>query len=86
MNYYKFVNFHIHSPSEHTFNGENYDLELHLVHEMIDPDPSKNQFAVVAVFFDTKLNNGRNHPFFEALNVKAIHNQNPYIVDEMPLM
>ncbi len=42
MNYYKFNNMHFHAPSEHTFNGKHYDLELHLVHEIIDLDPTKN--------------------------------------------
>lgn len=36
MNYYKLVNMHFHAPSEHTFDGKYYDLELHLVHEIID--------------------------------------------------
>ena len=76
----------MHSPSEHTFDGKAYDLELHLVHENIDTDPSKHSYAVVAIFFDTSVNGGRSHPFIDALNVKAIHSKNPYIVDEIPLM
>ena len=32
VNQYKLLQFHIHSPSEHTFNGKGYDAELHLVH------------------------------------------------------
>lgn len=32
MNYFQMVNLHVHSPSEHTFDGKNFDLELHLVH------------------------------------------------------
>ncbi|HZG72116.1 MAG TPA: carbonic anhydrase family protein, partial [Chondromyces sp.] len=27
---YKLAQFHFHTPSEHTFNNENYDMELHL--------------------------------------------------------
>lgn len=26
------LQFHIHAPSEHTVNGQTYDLELHIVH------------------------------------------------------
>merc|ERR1711908_221734 len=26
------LQFHMHSPSEHTYNGEYYDLEMHTVH------------------------------------------------------
>lgn len=32
MRIYNAVQMHIHAPSEHTFNGEHRDLELHLVH------------------------------------------------------
>lgn len=30
---YKFAQFHFHTPSEHQFNGKNYEMELHLVHK-----------------------------------------------------
>lgn len=30
---YKLAQFHFHTPSEHRFNGQNYDMELHLVHK-----------------------------------------------------
>ncbi|MBP2076744.1 carbonic anhydrase [Oceanobacillus polygoni] len=32
-NEYKLAQFHFHTPSEHQFNGQNYDMELHIVHE-----------------------------------------------------
>jgi len=32
MNYYQLTNFHIHAPSEHTFDGKYYDMELHMIH------------------------------------------------------
>ncbi|WP_158735545.1 carbonic anhydrase [Alteribacillus sp. YIM 98480] len=32
-NEYELSQFHFHTPSEHQFNGEKYDMELHLVHE-----------------------------------------------------
>jgi carbonic anhydrase len=32
-NEYKLAQFHFHTPSEHQFNGQNYDMELHLVHK-----------------------------------------------------
>ena len=76
----------MHSPSEHTFDGKHYDLELHMVHQIIDLDPSKNEYAVVAIFFDSNVNGGRSNPFIDALNVKTIRSRNPYTVDEIPLM
>lgn len=30
---YKLAQFHFHTPSEHQFNGKNYEMELHLVHK-----------------------------------------------------
>ncbi len=47
---YKLVQMHIHAPSEHTFNGEHYDVELHLVHRNFED----NSLAVAAIFFDEK--------------------------------
>ncbi|PEJ35902.1 carbonic anhydrase [Peribacillus butanolivorans] len=32
-NGYKLVQFHFHTQSEHQFNSQNYDMELHLVHK-----------------------------------------------------
>jgi carbonic anhydrase len=32
-NEYKLVQLHFHTPSEHQFNGQNADMELHLVHK-----------------------------------------------------
>ncbi len=37
--------FHFHSPSEHTVNGEHFDMEVHLVHRS-----EAGQIAVVGVF------------------------------------
>ncbi len=33
---YKLAQFHFHTPSEHQFNGQNYEIELHLVHKDIN--------------------------------------------------
>lgn len=30
---YMLAHFHFHTPSEHQFNGQNYDLEIHFVHK-----------------------------------------------------
>ncbi len=39
--------FHFHTPSEHTIDGEHYPMEMHMVHQ--SPDKS---LAVVAVLFE----------------------------------
>jgi carbonic anhydrase len=42
------LQFHFHSPSEHTFNGKNYDLEVHFVSK----DYLTDSLSVTGVFFD----------------------------------
>lgn len=43
---YKLQQCHWHSPSEHTFNGSRYDLELHMVHSS-----SSGEIAVVGIVY-----------------------------------
>lgn len=43
---YNLLQFHFHTPSEHTVNGKHYPMELHLVHEN-----NSGQIAVVGIFF-----------------------------------
>jgi carbonic anhydrase len=42
------LQYHLHSPSEHTINGELFDLELHIVHK----DGNGNAAAVIGILFD----------------------------------
>lgn len=42
---YQLLQFHFHHPSEHTFTGKDYPMELHLVHKN-----DKGELAVVGVF------------------------------------
>jgi carbonic anhydrase len=44
---YDLVQFHFHTPSEHTIAGEHYPLELHLVHK-----GATGKLAVIAVLYD----------------------------------
>jgi carbonic anhydrase len=53
---YTLVQFHFHSPSEHTVNGKHYPLEMHFVHKSAD-----NKLAVVGVFVEE----GQRHPVFD---------------------
>ncbi|KAJ3705946.1 hypothetical protein LUZ61_009651 [Rhynchospora tenuis] len=43
---YNVSQFHWHSPSEHTINGQRYDLEMHIVHQNI-----VNEIAVIGVLY-----------------------------------
>ncbi|GAV60434.1 Carb_anhydrase domain-containing protein [Cephalotus follicularis] len=44
--YYKLLQCHWHAPSEHTFNGTRYNMELHLVHLR-----SETEIAVIAILY-----------------------------------
>ena len=44
---YRLAQYHFHAPSEHTLDGESFDVEAHLVHEADD-----GELAVVGVFLD----------------------------------
>ncbi|OMO54356.1 Alpha carbonic anhydrase [Corchorus olitorius] len=55
---YKLIQCHWHSPSEHTFNGTRYDLELHMVHQS-----SHKKLAVIAIVYKY----GRRDPFLSQL-------------------
>jgi len=46
---YTCVQFHSHQPSEHTFDGMRYDMELHFVHTQ---GTATNDFLVLTVFFN----------------------------------
>jgi carbonic anhydrase len=60
---------HMHGPSEHKFNGRQYDLEFHIVHELTggpgDWKSYKDTLAVVGVLFKVDK---VSHPFIEKLN------------------
>lgn len=43
---YKLLQFHFHTPSEHTLNGVTYPLEVHFVHK----NETTGQLAVIGVF------------------------------------
>lgn len=67
--YYKLfdmLQFHFHSPSEHTFDGRHYDLEMHVVHKR---HGVKEGGAVLAIFFDRLKGGDEFNPFIDSLNL-----------------
>jgi carbonic anhydrase len=46
-NHYELVQYHFHSPSEHTIDGEHAPLEMHAVHES-----AEGELAVIGVLID----------------------------------
>ena len=64
---YQPLQFHFHAPSEHTVNGQNLDLELHIVH--YKKDTAVELGAVIGVFFDVEQGGATPNPFIEQLVV-----------------
>lgn len=60
---YPLVQFHFHSPSEHTLDGRQFPLEMHLVHAGADGKPA----VVVGVLFEEGAANAALAPFFANL-------------------
>jgi len=55
---FKLQQFHFHSPSEHTFDGKHFPMELHLVHEADDAT-----VGVIAMF----IKQGARNPVFDPI-------------------
>ena len=73
---YNFVQFHYHSPSEHTVNGQYFPLEVHFVHQKVG-STGTNDLAVFGILYnftaDGTHNAALNEFWFE------IHHVNPSI-------
>ncbi|XP_057427832.1 carbonic anhydrase Nec1-like [Lotus japonicus] len=67
---------HWHSPSEHSINGRNYDIEMHMIH--VSPDPKGNKIAVVGALYKM----GHPDPFLAQLvkDIKHIEDEEREIV------
>jgi carbonic anhydrase len=59
---------HMHGPSEHRIEGQQYDLEIHIVHELVGGPENyqdyKETLAVVGIMFKVAE---KSHPFIEKL-------------------
>lgn len=56
---YELLQFHLHSPSEHTINGEYFPMEAHFVHRS-----AEGVLLVIGVFFEEGDNNYTYAPVF----------------------
>lgn len=59
---YNLLQFHFHGPSEHTVNGQSYDMEMHLVHQNAD-----GGLAVVGVLIKSGSENPAFAPMWDNL-------------------
>lgn len=64
--YYELAQFHFHSPSEHRLNGQQFPMELHLVHKN-----SKGNLAVVGIFLEEGPETSALAPVFSSMSLKA---------------
>jgi carbonic anhydrase len=53
---YKLAQFHFHLPSEHQFNGQNFDMEIHFVHKDVN-----NHIGVLGLM----IKEGASNPYLE---------------------
>lgn len=58
---YKLIQFHFHTPSEHTINGRYFPMEAHFVHQASD-----GTLAVIGVMFSEGANNAHLDPIWWA--------------------
>ncbi|KAL3663560.1 hypothetical protein V7S43_011447 [Phytophthora oleae] len=59
---YKFAQFHVHTPSEHTIDGKAFDGEIHFVHKKAD-----GSAALVVGLFLQKTNEAHTEPAVDAI-------------------
>lgn len=65
---YNIVSFDFHSPSEHTFDNENYDLELQISFQNLEIDG----FAIVSIFFDREAGGEEDNSFLDSLMLQKL--------------
>jgi len=56
--------FEIHTPSDHTYKGAHYDVEIEILHVAMDGSEAR-----ISIFFDSVLGGSTSSPLFEALNI-----------------
>jgi len=72
---YKLQSFNLHSPSEHTINGKNLPLEMHMVHRKIDIVDGGEKFVVLSILFAEGPYNDLFKQFFESLPEPPTHGE-----------
>lgn len=60
---YYLLQYHVHAPSEHTVDGKNFEVEIHMVHKSY----SDNTLAVLGIFFDSVKGGNKPNSFIDAL-------------------
>jgi len=73
---YQSVNIHFHAPSEHTIEGVQYALELHILHSITSQFAAKGQtsytYGAVSILFEEDSSASAN-PFITALQLGSLN-------------
>ena len=64
---YKILNIHFHLNSEHTINGKNYDMEMHIVHENTNTEDKNNLHMVIAYIFEIDDDDDEEKTFLDSI-------------------
>lgn len=64
---YQFKQFHFHTPSEHMVQGDDFDMEMHIVHTYEGENEESPQYLVIGVFFKEGEANGFLSSFLDAI-------------------
>jgi carbonic anhydrase len=63
---WEIIQFHFHTPSEHTYQGAHYDMELHIVHQN-----AAKQLCVLGVFMKAGTANAEIQKIWDAMPMQA---------------
>ena len=58
---YQSKSLHYHTKSEHTLNGIQYDAELHMVFERVDPKALEDNYCVLGFMFNIDDSKAKKH-------------------------
>ncbi len=77
---YKLAQFHFHTPSEHQFNGQSFDMELHLVHKS-----ANNELSVIGLMINEGAANSALEQAWKVLP-KEVTTEDVKVTDAIELM
>lgn len=66
---YKSLQFHLHTPSEHTIEGKHFDVEVHLVMEVVSEDKSKTEHGLTVLGFLFDHGSEEENSFFKEWDI-----------------
>ena len=77
---YEFLQFHFHTPSEHSVNGHHYDSEIHFVHNI-----SNTEYLVIGIFLDVKQGKEEEDEFLDEIKVCEEEVEKDIVIDSLSI-